>query len=103
MRQVQQLGSLKRDVHSLGNALQEAWRDNSSLAKELQAESEENKFLIETLREKVSEMKKALLDWLILNKTNQDLCLELSEIWSELEAEKDTPVNFSRKLSNDSS
>ena len=60
--------------------------EDFSLAKELHAKSEKNKFLTKLLKEKVSEMKKALSDLLDLNKTTQNLCLELSEIWSKLEA-----------------
>ena len=58
MRQAQQLGSLKHDVHSLGDALQEGRRENFSLVEELQAKFEENKFMTETFKEKGLEMKK---------------------------------------------
>ena len=50
-RQAQQRGSLKDDIHSLSDAIQDVRRDNSSLAEELQMKFEENKFLTETLKE----------------------------------------------------
>ena len=99
IRKAEQLGSLKHDVRSLGDALKEARRDNSSMAEELQAKSKENKFLTGILREKVSEMKKALSDWLDLNKPIRIYVLSYLESDLSWRQRRNTPEKFSRKLS----
>jgi len=71
---------LKDDVRSLNDDYSEVRRDNSSLAEELRTKFEENKFLTKTLKEKLADLRKALTDWLDLNKTNRDLCFEMSKI-----------------------